>query len=155
MKATGSTAYTLYMKTIGSFLAVMLVAIAAGLWLHAKLAPLPAAVAVAVPTVTLPEKPTTAQTAGYEEITGTAIMDTSAGLPAVPYVKYQPSGQGIITKQLIFADSRGCYPSAGDLPCVPLAGSYNYPVLTTGEQIKVDGYLRDNRFLVEHIEVVG
>jgi hypothetical protein len=142
------------MATVGKIFVVLLITIAAAIWLRAKVMPQPAAVAVAIPTVSV-QKPSATQTAGYEEITGTAIMDDSAGLPAVPYIKYQPNGQGVITKQLIFVDSRGCYPSAGDIPCVPSAAGYAYPTLVTGQRIRVEGYLRENRFLVEHIEVIG
>jgi len=143
------------MKSIGMFVVLLLVAAAAVVWLRAKVAPVPAAVSLAVPTVSVSEKPTTAQTSGYEEITGTAIMDDSAGLPAVPYIKFQPAGQGMLTKQLIFTDSRGCYPSAGDIPCVPSAAGYAYPAIKTGQQIRVTGWLRENRFLVENITIIG
>lgn len=144
------------MGTIVKALLIFLVAAAAGLWLHAHVGRLPAAavVSLSAPTVSI-SAPTTAQTSGYEEITGTAIMDTSAGLPAVPYVAYQPAGQGTITKQLIFADSRGCYPSAGDLPCAPTRDTYAYPVLETGQRIQVTGRLFENRFLVDTISVIG
>lgn len=89
----------------------------------------------------------------YLSVEGTALMDTSAGLPAVPFIQYVTNDHTLVTKQLIFANSCGCSPNAGDLPCVPPYGTDSaYPDLTTGERIAVKGYVRADRFLVYEID---
>jgi hypothetical protein len=91
---------------------------------------------------------------GPVTITGTAIMDYSTGLPAVPYIKYVGQNDAVWTKQLIFDDSRGCAPTAADIPCVPgYPQKAAYPQISTGQSITVEGYIRDNRFLVERMSV--
>lgn len=91
---------------------------------------------------------------GPVTITGTAIMDESSGLPAIPYIKYLDRDGKTWTKQLIFDDARGCAPSAADLPCVPsYPQTAAYPEVTTGQPITVEGYIRDNRFLVERMSL--
>jgi hypothetical protein len=88
----------------------------------------------------------------YIEVTGTALMDTTAGLPAVPFIQYITTDHSLVTKQLIFANSRGCAPTAGDIPCVPsYSADSAYPDLTTGERISVKGYIRSDRLLVYEI----
>ncbi|MDB5244951.1 MAG: hypothetical protein JWN90_56 [Parcubacteria group bacterium] len=88
----------------------------------------------------------------YVELQGTALMDTTSGLPAVPFIQYIASDHSLVTKQLIFANSRGCSPNAGDIPCVPSYGTDNaYPDLTTGQHILVKGYIRADRLLVYEI----
>ncbi len=88
-----------------------------------------------------------------QTLTGTAIMDVSTGLPAVPFIQYADRKGRTATKQLIFADARGCLPSAGDIPCVPgYPVRSAYPSLTTGEPIRVTGYMVENRFLITSFE---
>jgi len=91
---------------------------------------------------------------GPATLEGTAIMDTSSGLPAVPYIEYNDENGATTTKQLIFADERGCLPGAGDLPCVPSYPILSaYPQLVTGQHIHVSGYIRADRFLITDISV--
>jgi hypothetical protein len=91
---------------------------------------------------------------GPVTITGTAIMDYSTGLPAVPYIKYIGRNDAVWTKQLIFDEARGCAPSAADIPCVPgYPQKAAYPQISTGQSITVEGYIRDNRFLVERMSI--
>ncbi|CAN5697856.1 hypothetical protein BH11PAT2_BH11PAT2_05150 [soil metagenome] len=92
---------------------------------------------------------------GYIDVQGTAIMDTTSGYPAVPFIKYVTSDHTVVTKQLIFADMRGCSPNAGDLPCVPTYATNNaYPSLTTGERIEVKGSIRSDRLIVDSITML-
>lgn len=122
---------------------------------HEQVAAQPAAV-VAANTHT--EEPLGNAVTDYGPLTisGTAIMDDSSGLPAVPYIKYVGQNGSIWTKQLIFTDPRGCAPSAADIPCVPgYPQTAAYPQIVTGEHITVEGYIRDNRFLVVHMSVDG
>jgi len=80
---------------------------------------------------------------------GTAIMDVSNGIPAVPYIQYIDTNHATSTKQLVYMDARACAPGAGDYPCAPsYSASSGYPQLTTGEAITVTGYIYENRFLV-------
>jgi hypothetical protein len=89
-------------------------------------------------------------------IHGTAIMDTSSGTPAVPYIRYQDAANKLATKQLIFVDERGCSPGAGDFPCVPTyTANGAYPHLTSGEKITVTGHIREDRFLITSMSVDG
>lgn len=107
-------------------------------------------------SVTLPSVVTPGdvpQTAGYAEIAGVAIIDTTGGLPGIPYIKYTLEDGSIATKQLIFADARGCHPNAGDIPCVPSASTQSgYPSLTEGQPLRVSGYIRADRFLVAELQ---
>ena len=93
------------------------------------------------------------QVSGYVELTGTALMDTGSGLPGSPYIKYSLEDGTVATKQLVFADSRGCHPSAGDIPCVATYREQAYPNLATGQAIFVKGYVRADRLLVTGIEL--
>ncbi len=130
----------------------LLVVIAAVLWLRHSYIQESHSASVTVPTVGLSKPVTFTSDDKYVELSGTAIMDTSSGIPAVPYIKYQDSKQGMVTKQLIFADSRGCLPNAGDIPCVPsYAPESPYPSLTTGQAIQVKGYIRADRLIVVEI----
>jgi hypothetical protein len=87
-------------------------------------------------------------------ISGTAIMDFSTGLPPVPYISYEGANGDSWTKQLVFKNSRGCAPGAGDLPCSPGYSQLSaYPQVVTGSHITVYGYIRDNRFLVESLSI--
>lgn len=150
------------MKFIGIFIAILLVAGGIFLLSHnyyanmhgeaaAAGAPSGTSTAPAMPVVHTPV-PTAAKSSGPMTLEGTAIMDTSSGTPAVPYIKYIDEKGRIATKQLIFADSRGCLPNAGDIPCVPNYPSQGaYPKLTTGEHLTVKGYMYENRFLVASI----
>ncbi|MEO6536636.1 MAG: hypothetical protein ABIT47_02995 [Candidatus Paceibacterota bacterium] len=91
----------------------------------------------------------------YVEVQGTALMDTTGGLPVVPFIQYIASNHSIVTKQLIFANSRGCSPNAGDIPCVPsYATDSAYPDLITGQRIVVKGYIRADRLLVYEINIL-
>lgn len=111
------------------------------------------AAAAALPAITgpvaVPPQPVVVDQ-GPLMLEGTAVMDDSSGLPVVPYIRYTDAKGHARTKQLIFDDVRGCNPGAGDFPCVP---SYSvtrpYPQLVTGERIRVEGYIRENRFLVD------
>lgn len=85
-------------------------------------------------------------------IDGVMIMDTSSGLPAVPFIQYQDAEGGMRTKQLIYKDMRGCYPGAGDMPCVPYySGDSAYPQYSTGTRIRAEGYPYEDRLLVTSI----
>ncbi len=89
---------------------------------------------------------------GLVTIEGTAVMDTSTGYPAVPYIRYVENDGDTATKQLIFADERGCLPGAGDIPCVPTyPAAAAYPELATGQKIRVSGYIRANRLLITEL----
>ena len=91
----------------------------------------------------------------YVELEGRALMDTTSGLPEVPFIQYVARDHMLVTKQLIYANSRGCSPNAGDIPCVPsYATNTAYPELTTGERISVKGYIRADRLLVYEITPV-
>src|SRR5690242_8075268 len=74
--------------------------------------------AVSMPVVRTPGTPLETDS-DVLSLSGIAIMDTSGGTPAVPYIQYTNASGNIATKQLIFADARGCLPTAGDIPCVP------------------------------------
>lgn len=91
---------------------------------------------------------------GYVEIEGTALLDTTSGTPAVPFIVYTDEKGRMRTKQLIFVNERGCLPNAGDIPCVP---SYPvasaYPKLASGQVIIAEGYLRNDRLLVTRLRV--
>jgi hypothetical protein len=111
--------------------------------------------AASVPSFTHPEPPLGNNVTDYGplSITGTAIMDYSAGLPAVSYISYIGQDNKTWTKQLIFMRARGCAPSAGDIPCVPgYPQTAAYPQVQSGQTLTVYGYIRDNRFLVESME---
>lgn len=91
---------------------------------------------------------------GYVEIEGTALLDTSSGMPAVPFIMYTDANGRTRTKQLIFVNERGCLPNAGDIPCVPdYPVSSAYPKLTTGQRIIAEGYIRNDRLLVTRLRV--
>lgn len=93
------------------------------------------------------------QLQGPYTIHGTAIMDESHGIPAVPYIQYLNSSNATSTKQLVYMDSRPCAPGAGDFPCAPTySASQGYPQLSTGQQITATGYLYENRFLITSIK---
>lgn len=86
---------------------------------------------------------------GPYTIYGTAIMDTSHGIPAVPYIQYVDTNHTTSTKQLVYMDARACAPGAGDYPCAPsYSAKDGYPQLTTGDAITVTGYIYENRFLI-------
>ncbi len=90
---------------------------------------------------------------GLVTIHGMAIMDDSTGYPPVPYIRYTGGDGEISTKQLIFADARGCLPGAGDIPCAPTyAAAGAYPELMTGQKVRVSGYIRANRFLITELQ---
>lgn len=104
-----------------------------------------------LPTVVTPGD--VPQTAGYAEIEGVAIIDTTSGPPGVPYIKYSLEDGSVATKQLVFADSRGCHPGAGDIPCSPSYGTGSaYPRLIEGQPLFVRGYIRADRFLVSELQ---
>lgn len=89
------------------------------------------------------------QMLGPYTIHGTAIMDTSVGIPAVPYIQYLNTNNATSTKQLVYLDTRACAPGAGDYPCAPtFAATDGYPSLTTGEAITATGYIYESRFLI-------
>lgn len=89
------------------------------------------------------------QEQGPYTIHGTAIMDTSTGIPAVPYIQYLNANNATSTKQLVYMNTRACAPGAGDYPCVlPYSATDGYPQLTTGQAIIVTGYIYENRFLI-------
>lgn len=138
------------MNSILKILIGALLVVAAGLYLHQAYLKGQSRAAVSVPTVKVSSPNLNlVSDSGYVELSGTAIMDSSSGLPAVPFIKYTDPARGIVTKQLIFADSRGCLPNAGDIPCVPTyAPQSAYPKLTTGEPIHVKGYIREDRLIV-------
>lgn len=93
---------------------------------------------------------------GPYTIEGTAIMDTSTGEQAVPFIMYTDEKGRIRTKQLIYADMRGCLPNAGDIPCVPTYPQESaYPELSTGMPITATGYIREDRFLLMGLRVGG
>ncbi|MDB4992064.1 MAG: hypothetical protein JWL75_309 [Parcubacteria group bacterium] len=145
---------------VGVLIAIFLFA-GIGEWLHhayvkgaANTTTLAAAVALPVKQITPAVGPVgtgVTNESGPFTIHGTAIMDTSVN-PAVPYIQYVDASNHTATKQLIFDDTRGCSPGAGDIPCVP---SYSvtapYPHLTTGDPITVTGYIYENRFLITSI----
>lgn len=91
-------------------------------------------------------------TRGYAQLEGDVLIDYSSGTPGVPYIVYAIPGNPHVTKQLVFADGRGCYPHAGDIPCVPTFGGGAYPNLSDGQQIRVTGYIRDDRFLITQLQ---
>lgn len=89
------------------------------------------------------------QELGPYTIHGRVIMDTSQGIPAVPYVEYFNTNNATTTKQLVYKGARACAPGAGDYPCVsPYSATDGYPQLTDGEAITVTGYIYENRFLI-------
>lgn len=93
---------------------------------------------------------------GPYTIHGTAIMDTSVGTPAVPYIMYLDTKHATTTKQLVYLDERACAPGAGDAPCVaPYQATDGYPLVTTGESITATGYIYEDRFLVTSISSDG
>ncbi|MES2225209.1 MAG: hypothetical protein V4480_00170 [Patescibacteria group bacterium] len=146
------------MGMLGKILAVFIVVCAASVWLGALYKhssdTLTAAVVVPHISASVSTAVRASQTDGYVEVQGTALMDTSSGLPAVPFIQYINTAHGVATKQLIFADSRGCAPSAGDIPCVSTPTMSAYPSLTTGQRIAVKGYVKEDRLLVYDIQVL-
>ncbi len=106
----------------------------------------------------LPAASSTVSTANlpddYVEIEGTALLDTTSGTPAVPFIVYSDANGRTRTKQLIFINERGCLPNAGDIPCVPdYPVSSAYPKLTDGQGIIAEGYIRNDRLLVTRLRV--
>jgi len=86
---------------------------------------------------------------GPYTIHGTAIMDASHGIPAVPFIEYLNAKNATTTKQLVYYGARACNPAAGDIPCVPTyAINGAYPQVTTGQSITVTGYIYEDRLLV-------
>jgi hypothetical protein len=96
---------------------------------------------------------------GYDRNTlmrfsGTAQMDTSTGLPAVPYIWYRDECGRTWSKQLIYANMRGCAAGAPDMPCVPgYPQTRAYPQLETGQTITAEGYVHEHRLIVTSLEV--
>ncbi len=116
-----------------------------------------ASVADSVPTarVEIPQSIGTESSYDTELYTihGTAVLDYSSGIPAVPFIRYMDESNRVATKQLTFLDARGCAPGAGDLPCVPgYSGSSGYPKISDGEAITVTGYFYENRFVLTSLE---
>lgn len=147
-----SVRYTVLVK----YVLIFLVACAGALWLSRYVSggTLAAAVGVAPVTIDVPEVAgleTIPATHGYAEIEGKVIIDYSSGTPGVPYIIYAIPGNPRVAKQLVFADGRGCYPNAGDIPCVPTYGGAAYPDLVSGQQIRVAGYIRADRFLITEL----
>jgi len=88
----------------------------------------------------------------YVDLTGMILLDTNHGTP-VPYIQYVTENKKVMTKQLIYAGSRGCSAYAGDLPCVSVDESQAYPQLPTGTNVRVRGVQRADRILVYQIDV--
>jgi hypothetical protein len=151
------------MKFIGAIIGVVIAFVAIGAALHylsiagAQSSVVAAVAAAPLGVVNVAQTTATALPVGTgvlkdsDTVTlhGTAIMDTTSGTPAVPFISYMDAKNHLATKQLIFIDSRGCLAGAGDLPCVPSYPENSaYPQLTSGEKITVTGYIREDRFLI-------
>lgn len=88
---------------------------------------------------------------GYAEIEGMVILDTLPGSDPVPFLQYTSEGK-VRTKQLIFANSRGCLAGAGDIPCVSTDQDAAYPHITQGARVMVRGMIKADRLLVYDLE---
>lgn len=145
------------MKTIGFFIIALLVVGALAFWIRTQ---------VGFPEVQSPNlqalmqgQPasvaTGAANAGeaYVDITGTILLDTSTGI-SVPYILYAAEDGKPMTKQLVYAGSRGCAAYAGDLPCVSIDQDAAYPQLPTGTTVRVRGLHKEDRILVYQIDAI-
>lgn len=145
------------MKMIGFFIAGLLVVGALAFWIRMQ---------VGFPVVRLPSLHTITQVSpstmtasavnageGYVDLTGTMLLDTTTGV-SVPYILYASEKGKPLTKQLIYAGSRGCAAYAGDLPCVNVDADAAYPQLPTGTSIRVQGMQKADRILVYEIDAI-
>ena len=144
------------MGTIGKVVVVVLVAGALAFWVREQVGTL----AVRIPSPSELVRNTQVATvayssvgSGYMDITGMILLDETGGTP-VPFIQYATEGGDVMTKQLIYAGTRGCAAYAGDLPCVAVDESAAYPQLPTGTNVRVRGMRKDDRLLVYQIDVI-